>query len=330
MSLTSYLSDRSSPLRQLFEVEFPTPEKVRAAYRQAMPAGLPMQRPQPPSGIRVPPTLGAAIDHRLRYALADQPHPGGAVVGGICQLPVAIGAPDAPARAALSQAGQGLLAELTHLITQHRPAHRNRPILLPEPVEERLTRACYAASWYEEVFRSNRLSPATPMGTATADLTLEDLLATVPDYAVQDVTAVTAAAETGLAAVRANTTPAQIHPGPVFAGSRDVGGADADWIADGLLVDVKAHTNARGLETIQIYQLLGYVLLDYPNEYEINAVGWYQARCARLVAWPLPEFLDLAGARHPLTELRAHLAALAPTLTPRRPDDDPGDATLAR
>ena len=61
--------------------------------------------------------------------------------------------------------------------------------------------------------------------------------------------------------------------GPAFALSRDLGGADADIIADGLLLDVKA-TSMPGIVTrSEIWQLLGYALADTDDAYRITEVG---------------------------------------------------------
>lgn len=68
------------------------------------------------------------------------------------------------------------------------------------------------------------------------------------------------------------------YPNPSFGGSPDVGGADADWIVDGTLYDCKCSRLKRPFLTEHLMQVLGYVLLDYRNIYEINAIGWYYAR----------------------------------------------------
>jgi hypothetical protein len=65
---------------------------------------------------------------------------------------------------------------------------------------------------------------------------------------------------------------------PTFALSRAVGGADADVIAGGLLVDFKS-SKARSLITAkEIYQLVGYALLDSEDRYKISDVGIHALR----------------------------------------------------
>ena len=53
--------------------------------------------------------------------------------------------------------------------------------------------------------------------------------------------------------------------GPAFAGSTDIGGADADFIVGGLLLDCKATTTPTRLGSTEIGQLAGYLLLDYDD-----------------------------------------------------------------
>lgn len=92
--------------------------------------------------------------------------------------------------------------------------------------------------------------------------------------------------------------------GPTFAASR-LCSADADLIADGLLLDLKTHLGSKsktgrsdGLSLLDTYQLLGYVLFDRPDEFDINQVGIYSARYAHLVTWDLDEFMTKLAEGH--------------------------------
>lgn len=95
--------------------------------------------------------------------------------------------------------------------------------------------------------------------------------------------------------------------GPEFEGSRDIGGADADFILGGLLLDCKATIMPRKLGADEVSQLAGYLLLDYPNEYGIREVGLYLSRQGTVISWTVPEFLDLLGATASLPTLRKKL-----------------------
>ena len=75
---------------------------------------------------------------------------------------------------------------------------------------------------------------------------------------------------------------------PTFDGSRDVGGADADLVVDGTLIDIKTTVEQR-ISNNWLWQLLGYVLLDYSDRYGINGIGLYLARQGILISWDLEE-----------------------------------------
>ena len=84
-----------------------------------------------------------------------------------------------------------------------------------------------------------------------------------------------------------------------------MGRADADLIVDGCLIDIKTTINPK-LSANWLYQLLGYVLLDYNDRYEIEKVGIYFARQQKLAEWSLESLLRNLSVNDapPLNELR--------------------------
>ena len=96
---------------------------------------------------------------------------------------------------------------------------------------------------------------------------------------------------------------------PCFAGSKDVGGADADWITGQTLIDCKATINpmmnASELRP-HIWQLLGYAGLDWDNEFDLRDLGLYMARQGTWVIWNGDDLCGQAsgGAVNSLEELR--------------------------
>ncbi|GAA3485484.1 hypothetical protein [Streptomyces yanii] len=107
--------------------------------------------------------------------------------------------------------------------------------------------------------------------------------------------------------------------GPVFAASSDLGGADADFIAGGLLIDCKATTRPHKIGRAEVQQLAGYLLLDYDDTYRIDQVGFYLSRQGTLIAWTVPEFLTTLGSRKPLPQLRGGLRSHWPQTRVTRP-----------
>ena len=282
---------------------------VRADWRARRPGGLPAIQPVPPEGVKpARDVLGAAIDHRLRLALSDSLRLGDSVRAGAAFVVAPQMARSEPIGVALRVAGAKLFREAEKLVAELRPSDRWTTLSAAD--EERLARVCVVAAWFEQVYRSRRIWPGTPLGDADETVTLDHLLAAVPTYVVADIVAMTGVAYRALAEVHANCAPSDVNPGPRFTGSSDVGGADADWIAGGLLVDVKALATLDKFTRADVYQLVGYALLDYDNQYEIQQVGWYLARSGWLVTWEIETFLGLLGAEHSVGELRRRTAGL--------------------
>ncbi len=101
---------------------------------------------------------------------------------------------------------------------------------------------------------------------------------------------------------------------PSFAGTPDVYGADADLIVDGTLIDIKT-TKKQTLAGKSIFQLLGYTLLDYLDEFSINGIGLYMARQGHLFHWELGDALEVLQNGEPLTirQLRIEFERLVKT-----------------
>jgi hypothetical protein len=92
---------------------------------------------------------------------------------------------------------------------------------------------------------------------------------------------------------------------PTFDGSHAIGGADADLIVDGLLVELKTTSQDSFERVDHVYQLLGYALLDYSNIYAIDRVAVYLARRGVLVSWELDELLETCCTARDWAELQA-------------------------
>ena len=101
--------------------------------------------------------------------------------------------------------------------------------------------------------------------------------------------------------------------GPEFAGSHAVGGADADLIVGSCLYDVKTSVDPRKRLPSHLRQLIGYVLLDWDDEYALQQAGFYFSRQATFVSWPLSKLLSgcTGSATATLPNLRNHFCSLA-------------------
>ncbi|MEU4303013.1 UvrD-helicase domain-containing protein [Kitasatospora aureofaciens] len=303
LSLTGQLQYTTSPISRFMAEHLPGSGAVVSDYQRRI-AGLP--HPVQPVDVQYPdwPALGHAIDYRLRLSLGRPL--GEAVKLGIHDAGLGqslTGAPTANGRAALYTAGLELLAEVDSYLAQSAVLN-----------DERLSQLCFVAAHFEDVFRSGQFRRHNPLAGATETTTLDRLCADVQQYVVEDLRQQMELAEGPFKAFRSLPSEDRVC-GPVFAGSADIGGADADFILDGLLLDCKASTRPQRLGRDEIYQLAGYLLLDYGDEYSIDQVGLYLARQGHLVVWSADEFLARLGAKTSLTglrsRLRAHLRAVA-------------------
>ncbi|MDT0308063.1 UvrD-helicase domain-containing protein [Streptomyces sp. DSM 44917] len=316
LSLTRQLKYPGSPMSRFMAEYLPNNPALVRDYLQRI-AHLP--HPIQPIDVQYPnwAALGHAIDFRLRLSLGCTFGPsvshGIRAIGSTMSLP---GAPAPHVRAALHTVGKDLLAAVNACL-----AHPSRFD------DESLGRLCFVAAFYEDIFRTGEVRRFSLLADATPATTLADLTAAVPAYVTEDLSRQVELAERPFTSFRALPRHARTC-GPEFAGSGDLGGADADFILDGLLLDCKATTQPRRLGREEIYQLAGYLLLDYDDHHGINQVGLYLSRQGALITWHAEEFLRRLGATRPLAALRSHLQHHLALATPRQsPSVTIGNAT---
>jgi hypothetical protein len=295
LNLTLQLKYPSSPMSQFMAEQLPNSPALVRDYLQQI-ARLP--HPVQPIDVKNPDwsALGHAIDFRLRLWL-DSPL-GSAVSTGIDAIGSRMslrGAPPPPTRAALHRAGQDLLSRVDAYLDRSNSLN-----------EDALCRLCFVAAYYENIYRTGEVRRFSLLANATPATTLNDLMMAVPRYAAEDIGRQMELAAEPFASFRTLPPEARIC-GPTFQGSQDIGGADADFILDGLLLDCKAAIQPRRLGREEIYQLAGYLLLDYEDRYGINRVGLYLSRQGALVVWSVKDFLHRLGTTRPVTDLRRRL-----------------------
>ncbi|MBL1109343.1 hypothetical protein JK361_32945 [Streptomyces sp. 5-8] len=201
---------------------------------------------------------------------------------------------------AVQKAGDAMLDELARY-----ESNAGQPLCLAATEEDRLIRLCHVASSFEAIFRHCGWMRGNSLGVCAPQATLDDLIDAVADYVVDDIRQqMELAARLGpfenlrLLPVNARTCS------PVFDGSLQVGGADADFILDGALIDCKATIRPEHISRAEIYQLAGYLLLDYSDAHAITTVALYLSRQGALINWSAEDFLGRLGARHELPTLR--------------------------
>jgi hypothetical protein len=164
-----------------------------------------------------------------------------------------------------------------------------------------LARYCYALNLFEAKYRSGVTPDALKM--PPGQQSVEGLLAMAPEPVVTDLVDLAK-----LFYQRCGDILEQsVNLNPNFAGSLDVGGADADLIIDQVLYELKTSKN-HVIEPKWLWQLLGYLLLDYDDALGIRSLGIYMVRHGIRLQWTVHKALCALSGQVPapdLAELRA-------------------------
>lgn len=292
MSLTSHLENPRSPVRAWFERNLGETRSVVLAANEAL-CGKP-RRPcliQPPSGCDVG-LVGTAVDYLVRAVL--QP-------AALEQTTARDGA------ASLGAGGMRLEREAVATIEQLEPC-RTAPT---DDGLRQLCRMCLVLARFEQFYRAGVFVIAyvrTPLvDNPTLDVYADRV---VPAACLDDLVRLAPAAIEDHQDLQ---SAAPLVLNPTFTLSVGLGGADADLIASGLLLDLKSTARPSGVLTrVDVWQLVGYVLADAEDEYAIHSVGISALRRRRWVTWPIDDLLAaLSGHPHrPLAAWRSDFAAI--------------------
>ena len=304
-ALTYEVADLNSPVCVWLRSKFPDHKEIQAGYRAA--AGAARVLPSPEVALQ---TQGAAIDWWIRF-LADPVPTLGLALSGLAEIQ------ELPC----FRAGMRLLAGLGG-IDRNLTVTPVDPARFADRSDEWWARVCYALALLTEPRRAYSIEGSRLM-QLDAGTDVRDLLALASAAEVADLIAMRDLA-------REKLLPAlpggPVATGPVFDGSVDLNG-DADLIAGGMLVDIKASqggqprkdgTRAAALSRVELDQLIGYALMDYSDEFRLHTVAIYAARFGHLAAWPLSELLArLAGKLVELAALREEFARVLQVELPR-------------
>lgn len=317
MSLTTHLRDSTSPFYQFFASNFPyaprLARRINADLRAATTLDTPGLTPWEYS------LIGTALDYRVRYFFAVTPYHDFVAYHGAAQLgfhdfgqPVII-AKGTQRGYPLNPSVQTFFDSLDVETSRFQP----RTSHLSDTDELRLARYCLVLALFEQLSRSGlRRCMNSPLVQAFMAGNLhnaDDFLALCPATWVQDMQQLTQ--RFAIAAGERLSLPAILNP-TFFEGNPHVGGGDADLILANTLIDIKTKKYP-DTAAYDLYQLLGYVLLDYGNRYRIASVGFYFARQGIWSAWDLDHYLEDLGnvAPRSLPQLRSEFHAITTHLT---------------
>lgn len=311
MSLTSQLGDRNSKVRAFFEERFPGTRKV-TGEANALLRGLETIRPVENVPWNI---IGIAFDYRMRYHFAVTRYEKlvawhGALKVSDSEIMVSIdedvwvGIKPLPGGPSLAKETiESFFSSLDETLSEIQPAGRK----LNQKEEDILLRYCVVLAHFDACFRA-KPSFTSPLFLIGEKPTVNDLLNLAEPHWIDDLRVLTQ----GMVNKFDLEAYSNVVLNPTFSGSLDVGGADADLILDGCLLDIKTTINAN-IAKAHVYQLLGYVLLDYYDDYKLENAGFYMARQCQLVTWPIQEILERLMPDNPLalTELRREFKEVA-------------------
>ncbi len=309
MSLTSHLKDPASPIGQFIKRRFAQTARLTKTANQQLKSAMTL-RPELSNPSYPYAFIGTAIDYRLRYAFEITPYQRLVAWHGALELTTKpwesdddtpIDWENIPAGMPLPVGASGNLLDIAEgpypfklvkaffdsLDTALQALQALQPVgrCLEREAERTLDRYCVVLGFFEQVFRSNAYLQG-PLMQPTVKHSVEELLAIPQDTWLGDLGQMY-----GLFYDRYHQLLAQPYIlNPTFAGSLDVGGADADMVIDGCLIDIKASVSPQ-IKAEYLYQLAGYLLLDYDDQLHINSVGIYMARQGMLFTWSVAEFL---------------------------------------
>jgi hypothetical protein len=315
LSVTSQLRGAESPLSSFFARELPLVAPMVARLNRDL-----VEHPLlfPPASFRGGDwgTVGTAFDLRVRcYFSARLPEARSAMRGAAMVARLVAGENERKMTAALTlwtKVIERMRTDLDRIGTAGRR--------LEWDDEDRVNAHCLVLALFEQCSRAAP-RPEFPavigMTAALAQKRIDPMLELPRDPWLDDLRQLSwRFIETQYDLVH---RPAVLNP--TFAGSFEVGGADADLIVAGELIDLKSSRNP--LTKVDFYEALAYVLLDYENAFQIERLGLYAARRGRLVSWPVSAVLRALSERspRPLPDLRISLhEALTPNFVRSAPE----------
>ncbi len=310
MSLTSHLKDPRSSIAQFIQQRF---SRSIAITKVANPQLRSCNTIKPATTSTWPyDKIGTALDYRIRYSFAitpvkqlvawhgalhfitkpwenenDVPFDWNDVPEGIGGIPLHTNGTGSPFNVAQGPYPLRLILSFFDRLDATLQAVQPVGRLLEPEIERLLARFCYVLALFEEVYRSG-LSEDSPLLVPTPKASVDELLAISEGGWIDDLCALSTVFYDNYHHLL--TQPHVLNP--TFSGSRDVGGADADLVVDGCLIDIKTSITPQ-IKAKYLYQLAGYLLLDYDDKLQVDSVGIYMARQGILFTWPVVEFLHL-------------------------------------
>lgn len=186
------------------------------------------------------------------------------------------------------------------------------------PTLEETCRMCLVLARFEQFFRAAFFVLEYVYNPLVDDPSLDEYAnRVVPTDCLQDLIRI-APLVIGDHRDLVSATPLILNP--TFALSVALGGADADLIASGLLLDWKSTASDRVVKREDVWQIVGYVLADSDDQYTIRSAGISALRRRRRTIWIVDDLLTTlsGGTNRSLAAWRADFAKIASSVATQR------------
>lgn len=294
MTLKQAVENPHSPLRHFLDTRLPHTKIARAAWKQGVAAT---------ADVTPPAVIATATGVTRKYPYDEVGHAASLRLTLLFSADIPTPTTPPPWHPLTRRPWPAAEKAYSELLTQLASAAGFAP--LPDAEEHRLVQLAYVAGLFDQFSRIGAY-PGLPLLEVPADAPLDVLLDTLVHPAcVEDIVALADVARRSLAQLVVPGAPVVV--GPAFAGSRDIGGADADLLIGRTLVEFKTRGKLE-LQQRHLHQLVAYALLDYDDEDRIDELAWYSARHGALVRLALPDVLTaMAGGPVEVATLRSEL-----------------------
>lgn len=273
-----------SPLKSYFFDRYPNTLKLRKEFNAGSGPIL------VDDGDAYAATVGTAFDVMMKLVLNKQFHP----------LPLIVAGPFT----------EGHVQAVNDLVTMTRVAQ----LEAGADSDDMFLRCCWVIALITEVYRSQYVYSTSELNASIIDgsYAMKTVLAAVPDDALRQLGELRTVAKENLLP----NLKEPLHLAPKFTGSLLIG-ADGDLITGNTIIDLKVQLGPKNAKTgirtddllkKAVLQIVGYVMLDSFDTYELDTIGFYSARYGNLTVWPLDEALaTLAGEPVDVAEERARV-----------------------
>ena len=283
MALTYELRDKTSFARTFVDRELPHLQGLSRAINKRLVCYADIESAKH-ANFYLYTLIGTAIDYRIRAFFAPAPHLGGTVHGGLVMIKGADFAGgeglEFPNKLTLfKKKGQRLVEDFNSasekLLSELGPTNRR----LAPAEEDRLCRFCLLLARLDHA-RRNWDTSYFAEDMRIGDFDIDVHISAADPTLVADLVALAGQAfEQRRSDIFANFSV--VHHGCALAGSADVGGADLDLVVDGRLIEIKTTIKPK-ITTDNLRQIVGYLLLDYEDEFEIRSACIYLVRQGHL------------------------------------------------